>query len=283
MGKNKTYALGLYEKAMPRHLSWGEKLKTTKACGFDYLEISVDETDEKLARLDYNDQEVRIIQDAMKASGVPILTMCLSGHRRYPLGDLSSNQGLIMMYKAIELAIKLGIRIIQLAGYDVFYGESSNASRQMFQKNLKKSVAGAAMFGVHLAFETMETDFMNTVAKAMKVVRVEKSPFLGVYPDIGNLKNALIRDDALIDDLQLGRGYIVAAHLKETRPNVFREIPFGTGHTPFKLAIDALNQQGVRMFVGEMWYTGSERWQQDIKNANTFLRTFLDESFKPKG
>ena len=53
---NRTYQLGLYEKAMPSDLSWEEKLNLTKESGFDYLEMSVDESDEKLAKLkrDYN-------------------------------------------------------------------------------------------------------------------------------------------------------------------------------------------------------------------------------------
>jgi len=46
------YTIGLYEKAMPGTLSWQEKLEAAKKAGFDYIEISIDETDEKLARLD---------------------------------------------------------------------------------------------------------------------------------------------------------------------------------------------------------------------------------------
>ena len=45
------YALGLYEKAMPGTMTLGQKLDCAKACGFDYMELSVDETDDKLARL----------------------------------------------------------------------------------------------------------------------------------------------------------------------------------------------------------------------------------------
>lgn len=48
----KHYQLGLYEKAMPGTLSWREKLKTAKRAGFDFVEISIDESDEELARLD---------------------------------------------------------------------------------------------------------------------------------------------------------------------------------------------------------------------------------------
>ena len=46
----KAYTLGLYEKAMPKDLSWKEKMLAAKGAGFDFIEISIDETDEKLAR-----------------------------------------------------------------------------------------------------------------------------------------------------------------------------------------------------------------------------------------
>lgn len=41
----KKYELGLYEKSMPGDLTWEEKLLNAKEAGFDYLEISIDETE----------------------------------------------------------------------------------------------------------------------------------------------------------------------------------------------------------------------------------------------
>ena len=49
----RAYELGQYEKSMPNTLSWKEKLQLCREFGFDYLEMSVDESDEKLARLQY--------------------------------------------------------------------------------------------------------------------------------------------------------------------------------------------------------------------------------------
>ena len=53
----KPYTLGIYEKAMPAELSWKEKMETAKAAGYDFIEISIDETEEKLARLDQSVDE----------------------------------------------------------------------------------------------------------------------------------------------------------------------------------------------------------------------------------
>lgn len=84
VNQNKEYYLGLYEKSMPNTLSWEEKLEVVKEAGFDYLEMSIDETEEKLARLD---QPVDEIKKAIEKTGVPIKSICLSGHRKYPLGS----------------------------------------------------------------------------------------------------------------------------------------------------------------------------------------------------
>ena len=45
---NKEYRLGLYEKSMPRTLTCVEKLTIANNSGFDYLEISIDESDAKI-------------------------------------------------------------------------------------------------------------------------------------------------------------------------------------------------------------------------------------------
>ena len=122
----KNYYLGLYEKSMPNTLTLEEKLRQAKASGFDFMEISIDETDAKLSRLDMTREERKALVDAMYQAGLPIKTMCLSGHRKYPLGSRDESvraRGLEIMEKAIQLACDLGLRIIQLAGYDVYYEE----------------------------------------------------------------------------------------------------------------------------------------------------------------
>lgn len=278
---NREYRLGLYEKSMPKTLSWEEKLNIVKESGFDYLEMSVDETDEKLARLDQPTDEIKA---AIQKTGVPICSICLSGHRKYPLGSNDKavqERSLEIMEKAIDLAADLGIRIIQLAGYDVYYEEGSLQTRHDFEENLKKCALMAAKKGVVLGFETMETPFMDTVEKAMYYANIVDNPYLGVYPDIGNLKNAsLLYGVDVNEDLMTGKGHIFACHLKETVPGKYREIPFGTGHTEFVKNIKTLKKLGVRMFVGEFWYVNNEDWKQVIFDANTFLRDKLDQGFE---
>lgn len=279
--QNREYRLGLYEKSMPNTLSWVEKLNVVKESGFDYLEISIDESDARLARLD---QPVDEIKEAINKTGVPICSMCLSGHRKYPLGSHDQKiqeRSLEIMKKAILFAADLGIRIIQLAGYDVYYETGDASTKEAFANNLKKCVDMAAKYGIVLGFETMETPFMDTVEKSMGYVNLIQSPYLGVYPDIGNLKNAsLLYGVDVNEDLMCGKGHIVASHLKETVPGKYREIPFGTGHTEFVKNIKTLKRLGVRMFVGEFWYVQNEDWKDVIFHANQFLREKLDRGFE---
>ncbi|MEG1481149.1 L-ribulose-5-phosphate 3-epimerase [Clostridium sp.] len=276
----KEYYIGLYEKAMPSTLSWREKLECARDNNYDFVEISIDETDEKLKRLDMTKEERWALVNLMYEVAVPIRTMCLSGHRKYPLGSLDKEtreRGMKIMEKAIKLADDLGIRIIQLAGYDVYYEQGNEETKRLFLENLKIAVNMAARSGVILAFETMETEFMNTVGKAMKYVDAINSPYLQVYPDCGNIKNAAkTYGTDEIADLRSGVGHIAAVHLKETVQGKFREIPFGTGHVNFENIIKASLDMGVRRFVTEFWYTGSGDFRADIKSS----KEFIDEKFR---
>lgn len=277
----KDYSLGCYEKAMPNALPLAQKLARAKLAGFDYLEMSVDETDEKLMRLKWSGEERKALVGQMHDQGFFVRSMCLSGHRKFPIGSETHetrSRGMEIMRDAIVLADALGIRIIQIAGYDEYYLPSTPKTRTLFLENLEKSVELAARYGVMLAFETMETEFMNTVEKAMNYVRKIASPYLQVYPDSGNITNAaLTHKKDVLADLRTGRGHIAAVHLKETRPECFREIPFGEGHVNFEALIAQALQLGVKRFLGEFWHSG-EDWQNDMRQANRFLRKKIEQA-----
>ncbi|MDO4549151.1 MAG: L-ribulose-5-phosphate 3-epimerase, partial [Clostridia bacterium] len=275
------YTLGLYEKAMPKGLSFEQMLLATRRAGFDRMEISIDETDERLSRLDGGWDELSL---AIKNARVPVTTMCLSGHRRFPAGSHDPEirrKSVEIMRKAVEFSAETGVRLIQLAGYDVYYEQGDADTKRWFLEGLAQFVDCAATHGVALGFETMETEFMDTVGKAMKYVKLIDSPYLGVYPDIGNLKNASVKYETdLVEDLRAGRGHIFAAHLKETRPGIYRDMEFGQGHTQYAPCLDELIRQGVRMFTGEFWFSGESDTDARLKSAARFLRLHIDDAIK---
>ncbi len=277
----KKYVLGVYEKALPNSLTIEQKLEEAKKIGYDYLELSVDETPEKLQRLDWTKEQIDEVVIAMRKTGLNIRSMALSGQRKYPMGSEDENirrKSMEIIEKAIKLADNLGIRIIQLAGYDVYYEKGNEKTKEYFLKNLASAVEIASKYGVMLAFETMETPFMNTVEKARKVVEYINSPFLKIYPDLGNIKNSsLIYGKNVLDDIKMGENLTVAAHIKESLPGHYREIPFLQGHVNFKECLRQMWSIGVRRFVTELWYVGAEDFRVDLNFAVKTFRTMLDE------
>ena len=271
------YILGLYEKSMPGSYTLEQKLAAGKAAGFDFMEISIDETDEKMERLNWSKEERKQLMGTMYKLDIPITTMCLSGHRKYPFGTLDTQKQIRsseVMKKAVDFACDLGIRIIQIAGYDEYYGESNDKTKEQFFITLNKCVSYAAQKGVVLAFETMETPFMDTVAKAMVYVTKVNSPYLQVYPDTGNITNAAkLYGSDVLEDIKIGKGHIVAAHIKETLPGKYREIPYGTGHVDFKGCIKLFRSFGVHIFMTEFWYDPAFHVDEYLKSANNFIRS----------
>lgn len=284
---SKKYLLGMYEKAVPAELTWIERLDVARESGFDYVEMSVDESDARLERLDWTPGERRQLVRNMDSTGTLIRSMCLSAHRKYPLGASDpavAARSLEIMKKALDLACDLGIRTIQLAGYDVYYEEGTPETRARFAENLAVSVEMASRVGVLLGFETMETPFMDTVEKSMAYVSQINSPYLGVYPDMGNLTNAsLLYGTSVADDIATGRGHIIAAHCKETVAGRYREVPFGTGTTDYEGALDELVSQGVRRYVAEFWYVGSDVWREEAAAASKYVREKIDAAFERAG
>lgn len=280
----KAYEIGLYEKAMRNSLSWREKLECAKECGYDYVEMTIDASEEKIARV-YSSQEERAeLVKTMFEAGLPIRSMSVSALTKFAIGDpddAKRNRGVEILNKSIELAADLGIRVVMVPGYDIYFGESTLETKRLFLENIKKATEYAAACGVVLGFETMENEFMNTVGKAMKYVSLVDSPYLKIYPDCGNITNAaVLHSHDVCEDLSLGQNNVVALHLKESKPGIFREVPYFTGHVPFEGLIETAWGLGVRRYVTELWDVGLDSWKDDIKFANKSMRALLDKQVK---
>lgn len=278
--------LGIYEKATPKNINWKERLEFAKDLGFDFVEMSIDESDERLARLDWTDADIQFLKDAIRDTGIQIYSICLSAHRRYPLGSNNPEKrkiALEIMQKAINLAESVGVRNIQLAGYDVYYEKKSVLTRSVFIENLKKCVAMAEEKQVMLSIEIMDDPFLNSITKFNKIKKQIPSPWLQVYPDIGNLSAWTENDPGF--ELESGRENIVAIHLKDTR-NVtdtfegqFKNVPFGEGDVDFLGCLKTLkniNYNGT--FLIEMWSETSEQPREKIQEALEFLLPILKEA-----
>lgn len=249
-----TIPIGVYEKAFPDELSWEERLNCARAAGYDFLDISIDESDARLARVSMPASERAALRETIANTGVPILVMGLSGHRRYPLGSASTelrSAGLDLLRRGVDLASDLNIRIIQLMGYDVFYEPSTPDTAARFLDALYQGVCWAGAAGVMLGLENVDVKFVDCVEKALPYVVKVNSPWLTVFPDIGNMAAAGYDP---VEQLPLAQGRIAAVHVKDVQPGQVRGIPFGAGIVQFDKVFPVLAGLG---FCGpitvEMW------------------------------
>lgn len=52
-------------------MGWPERLEACGQLGFDFLELSIDETDQRLARLDWDGAQRAALRRAIQETGVP--------------------------------------------------------------------------------------------------------------------------------------------------------------------------------------------------------------------
>lgn len=269
--------MGLYEKALPLQMCWERKFEVIRELDFDFLEISIDESDQRLNRLfDHSIQNE--IKTAMTNSAVPIKSMCLSAHRLFPFGSRDAKtrgKSLEIMKSAIEMSCELGIRVIQIAGYDVYYEKSDMDTRHEFIVNLRKAVQMAAEQQVVLAIEIMDTTFINSITKFLEIFDMIKSPWLAVYPDVGNL-TAWGND--VEKELEKGLSHIVAVHLKEAKAvspgcmGQFRDVKFGNGDVNFERILSKLRiMDFCGPFVLEMWAGPENDDLGELRSAKDFI------------
>ncbi|MCC7129804.1 MAG: L-ribulose-5-phosphate 3-epimerase [Anaerolineae bacterium] len=246
--------LGIYEKAFPADLSWEERLNQAAKAGYDFLEMSIDDSDERLSRLEWPRSARLALRLSMENTGVPILTMGLSGHRKFPLGSNSAqtrSRGLDMLYRAIELAYDLDARVIQLMGYDVFYETSDAGTQARFIEGLIQGARCASAAGVMLALENVDVETVDSVEKALRFVREVNSPWLNVYPDMGNLAAAGYDP---VEQINLAKGRLVGIHVKDALPGEVRGVIFEQGIVPFSDVFQTLAELAFSgPLVVEMW------------------------------
>lgn len=168
-----------------------------------------------------------------------------------------------------------------MATYDVYYEESDDETKALFLEGMKKSVEMASRAGVILAMEIMDTPFVGTILRAMHYLKEIPSPYFKIYPDMGNLTQF---SNDVESELELGIGETVAIHVKETKPGVFKCVPFGEGTVRFVdifRKLKELNYTG--MFLIEMWADNSKKQTMEeaiaaIKEARLFVQNKMKEA-----
>ncbi|NLF49500.1 MAG: L-ribulose-5-phosphate 3-epimerase [Leptolinea sp.] len=267
--------VGLYEKALPDELTWEERLIAAGQAGYDFVEISIDESDERLARLDWSPAERAAMQRTIANTGIKIMTMCLSAHRKFPLGSHIPElrqRGEEILRKAIDFAADVGLRVVQVMAYDVFYETSDQETRANFLEGLQRGSQYAGQAGVMLGLENLDTPFVDGLGQALAIINEIDSPWLKLYPDIGNLAAA---GHCVPYELSLGRGKVLGVHVKDALPQIIRGVPYGKGIVPFEESFRALADIGFWGLLGiEMW--GQMHTDEDPIEAAAAARRLVD-------
>ena len=115
-----------------------------------------------------------------------------------------------IMEKGIILAQKLGVRVIQLATYDVYYEESDEETKALFLEGMKKSVEMASHAGSDpLQWKSwirhlLERFFVQcTISKSVPHI-------LKIYPDMKSDTDF----QRMLSEFELGISETVAIHVK---------------------------------------------------------------------
>jgi len=274
-----TITLGIYEKALPVLPDWSARLGTAADAGYRFIEISVDDDPRRLARLDWPATSRQALRKQAESKGVPVNAIVLSAHRRYPLGSASPETRAFagqILNKAIDLAGDIGARVVQMAGYFVFFERRTPRSRDWFVDGVRKGADHAASAGVLLGLENMDGNDIISVSDAMTIVAEIDHPSLQVYPDVGNLSaNGL---DAAAE-LSAAKGHLAGIHLKDTRPGEFRRVAFGSGTVPFVEIFRTVNEigyDGNSLF--KMWNNGHANAGSTIRHARKWILDRMTEA-----
>ena len=114
---------------------------------------------------------------------------------------------------------------------------------------------------------------MENLSKALAIIREIDSPWLHLYPDIGNLAAAGYYPP---DELTLAKKQMLGIHVKDALPRVIRGVPFEKGIVPFRETFQALAQTGFWGLLGvEIW--GDMHADEDPIASVAAARRFVND------
>ncbi|WEV74133.1 L-ribulose-5-phosphate 3-epimerase [Bifidobacterium sp. ESL0798] len=257
-----TVRLGIYEKALKHTDDWDSFFVQVRDGGFMFMDISVDESPERMARLDWSPAQAREFRAAADRQGVQIGGMCLSCHRKVGPGSADPKvrqEADDIFRKAIDLCHEAGIPVVQVAGYYAYYEEPDAGQRARYVDSLRRAASYAAQAGVMLGIENVDGNDVTSITKGLAICDEIHSQWLTMYPDIGNLAEQQLDTTS---ELKAGEGRMLAIHVKDVLPGQPRRIPMGTGVTDFAAAFKELKRQD---WSGRMML---EMWNDDAPNSS---------------
>jgi len=264
------FPIGIYEKAL-KPLALPAMFADAVRAGYDTFEISLDESDYRLARLDWSAAEMRETRRAAEESGIRLYSACFSGHRKYALGSadpVTTRRAMDLMRKGLNFCVETGIRVLQLTGSDVYYEASSEESARRYAENVARGAEMAGDLGVMLAIEPVDKH-IRSIRQALDIVREVNSPWLQVCPDAANL---LVEGFDPLAELEAGRGHLVGLHIRDALPGTSYNLPWGSGTLDFEAVLRTLQKINFHAPVLiEYWYIDEVDYLERAAWAREFL------------
>jgi L-ribulose-5-phosphate 3-epimerase/hexulose-6-phosphate isomerase len=218
------------------------------------VDLSVDESADRRARLEWTAAQRLTTRRAIERSGVQVGGICLSLHRRVMPGSADPTiraEARKVYRQGIELAYDLGVSLVQVAGYYAYYEPARVEARLRWLDALAWAAPIAARAGVVLGIENVDGSDIASVPDAVQAAREIGSPWVQVYPDVGNVAGH--GGDAAAE-LRAGAGRMAALHVKDVLPGQPRRVPFGEGIADFDGAFAELaRQKWSGRIMLEMW------------------------------
>lgn len=281
MTEASTYRMGIYEKALkPQALPL--MFADAASAGYDNFEISLDETDWRLERLNWSAQEFLQTQTAALNSGIQLYSACFSGQRKHALGSadpIVEKRAMELMRKGIDFCGRLGVRVLQITGSDVYYEQRTSETEKRYIDNLAIGVRMAEQAGVMLAIEPVEK-FITSIAKAMEIVRQIDSPWLQIYPDAANLTAEGFDP---VHELELGRGHLVGLHIRDARSGTSYNLPWGSGTLDFCALFRQLERMNFASpILVELWHEKDPDYLQRARESRKYVVNKIIEARSQK-
>ena len=266
--------LGIYEKALQWNGSWDDLFAQAARGGFAFVDISVDETPEREARLAWTPAQRAAVREAAERSGVALGGPGPPAHRRIAPGTSDPAmraRAREVLVEGIDLCVDLHIPVLQLAGYFAYYEEQPDANaRQWYVDCLRYGTEYAARRGIALGIENVDGTDIVSISAAMEVVDEIGSPWLQLYPDIGNIAE---QGKPITAELRRGAGHMLAMHAKDVRRGEPRRVPMGEGIVDWDEAFAELARQNWsgRLMI-EMWNDDAD----DSAERSAVARRFIE-------
>lgn len=263
---------GLYEKSICTSWNWEDKFALVKDAGYDYFEIAIDGTEEKLSRLT-NMDEMRLIRKMSEKYDMPLYTFAFTANRFYPLGETNAEirgKGVELLNRACDFAAYVGAKTINIAAYDVYEKQGTPETKALFIDSMQRCADYAASRGVIISLETMDSHFIDTTKEALNYVHLIDSPYVQIGVDPGNI-TAMGHNP--ITDIPVGGRHIVEVEFKDTKLGDVRDIDLGTGIVDFDGVFKMLGEIGYQGFLAfETWAHEDPANHYKIFDAIQFLK-----------